>query len=592
MEKQHKGIIVITHSIHKRISKEEAFEALSKKDKELLPNIEFIDVSPVQVPIGEGDEIDWSEAVAIQRRIVDEQISPLLSKHPNYKLIYFGAAPIPLAINLGFLVGSWAKIEVRLFHHVHKNWNWTSLNSNITLINTGIPNDQIEGEGEIIFKVLTSYPIQDEDTYEIIEKPLKKISVSVESPGKDSLACQNDVDIFGNAFKDGIDAISNHLRNASRIHLFASVPVGMAFIMGTKISSTIHKNIQVYQYKETSNPRYFPALVVQGIPEPTIILNDEDERQVQETRISIRENLDNQIKPFIKNINKEKQDWFARIISKPKKKKYFLSAYWAKLPGIDSTILSSSEVDISNNNIPEEGFGFEREKSKWQFGDTFLHIINQRILDPGNRERGLRILLFHESLHYRGHKLTGSTVPDVGRFPKILEEVDYQADVWAIFHEFAFSKLYKNKEIEDYSHFFRNCIKTATEMMWAFDDRGIDLLEMQIRRMNRYLIWYWQYIRLTHEKCNSLNHIIEILADKPVIEIHGLSIISRGPRVFYQFDKSHSRNLELGVLWRNIIERRAGSGALQLSELISGFKRRDGNQIIEVLTSLFDQLSD
>jgi hypothetical protein len=47
------------------------------------------------------------------------------------------------------------------------------------------------------------------------------------------------------------------------------------------------------------------------------------------------------------------------------------------------------------------------------------------------------MFLLHEGVHLATHRLSRETSVQVGRLPKVLEAVDYEADVWAMLHEFA-----------------------------------------------------------------------------------------------------------------------------------------------------------
>lgn len=82
--------------------------------------------------------------------------------------------------------------------------------------------------------------------------------------------------------------------------------------------------------------------------------------------------------------------------------------------------------------------------------------------------------------------------------------------------------------------------------MWAFDDRG-KVEEIQIKRVSRYLIWYWQYV-LIERYGNTRDEIITILEEKPLIEINGLKTKELNNRFFYDLNKRNSRYLEIGTL--------------------------------------------
>jgi hypothetical protein len=80
------------------------------------------------------------------------------------------------------------------------------------------------------------------------------------------------------------------------------------------------------------------------------------------------------------------------------------------------------------------GFYYSSDKRTWVLGDALLIPIMRRIKDEEGRRRAARLFLLHEGMHaHQG--LTLGTSPEVGRFPKVLEEIDYQADVWAQLHD-------------------------------------------------------------------------------------------------------------------------------------------------------------
>jgi len=73
----------------------------------------------------------------------------------------------------------------------------------------------------------------------------------------------------------------------------------------------------------------------------------------------------------------------------------------------------------------------------WRFDDRFLWLSLSSFTDPRDPASG-KAAAADEGLHLKTHGLTGATAPKSGGFPKIVEELDYQADVWAFLHDFAF----------------------------------------------------------------------------------------------------------------------------------------------------------
>ncbi len=63
---------------------------------------------------------------------------------------------------------------------------------------------------------------------------------------------------------------------------------------------------------------------------------------------------------------------------------------------------------------------------------------------------------------------------------RVLEEADYIADVWAMIHEYSYSKMHYNQEAKIEKEFFKEMIEVASKTMWAFDDLDPNNEEMQI----------------------------------------------------------------------------------------------------------------
>src|SRR5262249_6227831 len=141
----------------------------------------------------------------------------------------------------------------------------------------------------------------------------------------------------------------------------------------------------------------------------------------------------------------------------------------------------------------EDGFRFDRTSRSWQLGDDLLAVLAGAFSVDGERLRAARMLLLHEGIHER-HRLTPATNVQIGLFPKIVEEVDYQADVWALLHEYRLAKSSAGQL--DARRFFLDQIRILTRTLWAFDAGAGPLYEIQVRRLNRYLIWYWQFLRI------------------------------------------------------------------------------------------------
>jgi hypothetical protein len=198
-----------------------------------------------------------------------------------------------------------------------------------------------------------------------------------------------------------------------------------------------------------------------------------------------------------------------------------------------------------------------------------------------------RMFLLHEGVHLATHRLSRETSVQVGRLPKVLEAVDYEADVWAMLHEFALARQ-DGGGVDDVRSFFMRIAGAAIEVFWAFDEGRQPLARMQVRRVNRYLLWYWQLVRL--EAASSRSEVFEVLAQRPIIELAGLRLLARGERVFQELAPDRAANLELGVLHAHALHRLPEGPAMPLSDLLEGFRTRNGARVLTALRAAYDQI--
>ncbi len=164
-----------------------------------------------------------------------------------------------------------------------------------------------------------------------------------------------------------------------------------------------------------------------------------------------------------------------------------------------------------------------------------------------------------------------------------------------MWYEYLYSRAYHPKAIDKDkpSKFFIQMVDNALKTMWAFDETGGDLAEMQVRRVNRYLIWYWQRLRLEDKRCKTLAEVANVLAQMPVLELKGLYTKVEGSRVFYQLDRiDRQANLipELGILWKNTIRRVGNMDFFNIPKLINAFKKRQHQDILKLLKAAYSSI--
>lgn len=593
-----KGFIILRHNILSNTTELQA-EAALEKDYAANCQLKFkhIEISLVAQKTTAHknfNHLNWNEEAAHQKEVFTKEIKPAIEKYPDYDIIYFGAAPVALALHLGSLLGTWSAVKIYLKNHKgDKEWYRHNPSGTIKeehqIFSKGIPKEENNSMEDVLIKIQTSYRIDREEVHHAIQNNIaKEIHIGLEELVLDLSDNKYAVEV-ADQFSYALKQLANNLKQIDTIHLVLGVPVGLAFLLGTHISANIHQRIQTYQYDASSEFKYTPVLLIGQATETPLHLSKEEHQVISQQKELFKNKEWQKMQAFIKTIQrgrKEKEAWYKIVLEK--RAKVFDYHLWNNLPQIGMTPLwKSAFVDIEK---VEGGFMFFTENSTWGLDHDLVYYISSNLgKDNGRTFRALRMLLFHEGMHYWSHHLHSYSAEGIGRFPKILEAADYQADVWAMLHEYAYSDLYHSDEIdsENPSAFFVKMIESALATMWAFDDRGVELTQIQIRRMNRYLIWYWQLLQIEDKRCDSLGKVLKILAQLPVIEIKGLIPKTEGYRIFNRLDRFVEKNLEFGVLWKNQIKRIGNMGYFDIPDLIKAFRDRNSKRILDLLRGAY-----
>jgi hypothetical protein len=529
---------------------------------------------------------DWHEAARIVADAYRGQVKPPLVARPDYSVAYFGSVPIPLAVQLGYLLSTWRVVHVFQHHHEKKEWAWPDAAAKapgLEVSADGVPRDGSPADGDLVIRVSTSHLVDPMFTREVVGRPLAEVDIKTSVIHEDALASPRDVDAVADKFKATLDELHRLYPNAGTVHLFAACPVGLALRLGMKVSPTIHPAVQTYEFNSKSNPKYYPAVLLQSESEPRVVFTDDERVAAGAERTLWAEELARVQELASKQPESEPAGWLGDVLP-PSARGAFTGA-WATLPRLRNLVdLRNSRIDPAITEAPD-GFYYSSDKRTWVLGDTLVIPIMRRIKDEEERRRAARLFLLHEGMHaHQG--LTLGTSTDVGRFPKVLEEIDYQADVWAQLHEGRITAERAPESIEDAPFFARLLMRIAVETMLSFDDGPMASTVMQIRRVSRYLIWSWQYLRT--ERFAPGDNVGKVLADKPLIELAGPEIRARDNRVWYLLEPRHTHAPEIAVYHRNRLHRFGAGPASPHVEVLEALRTRDGERLRSALRGVFD----
>lgn len=581
-----KGLIILLHNGFTKIAVDEVLSALPQVWYNLHREIKEINYSEL-LELQKLYDTGYEQYALEHRRYFANEILPILNAHPEYKVVYFGMAPIPLCMDFGHLFHNYRNIDIYQRHHVSKQW-YINLETEQQVENdiqiTGLPDQQQKGISDELVRLNISHNINPEDTYEILSNAAE-IDIQLSHVGEDAITSSKKMLEVGESIKKAFDELSNNRSGLETVHFFASIPCGVAFLAGTKISPNIHSYIQTYQYSRTKEPKYKKALLIKSQLRPERKIGEEEKKKADALREFCNEELTKNVKQYCQH-NKDMsigRKWYEGLV--PGMYNSIMNEkFWTEIPALYETSLREDSFDFDTEVVNE---GFYWRMNKWFVDDNFFISLNNRLSNKDDVLKAVRLFLFHEALHYKKHKLTDLTSVNIGSFPKVLETADYQADVYAIMNEYGYHLKMKG-EIQNPKQFFMDTIKVATETMWSFDDAGTNLEQIQIRRLNRYMIWYWIYARIESDG-NSIDDIISIFEEKPVIELNGLKTKEENNRFFFELEKRKDQPLELAVFHNNQLIRDGSASNMLIEGLVTGIKEMKGDSVLNVMRSFLSR---
>ncbi|RTL59987.1 MAG: SAVED domain-containing protein [Sphingobacteriales bacterium] len=587
-----KTVVIAHYGIDRKITSDECVEALGIKES---PEIEFVDFEAGHAKLSELYDLPFENIALAQQRKFAEILKPVLDSNPDAHVAYFGLTPIPVAFHLGYLVGNTHTYTIYQLHHKQNKWLAETAmpydGYKFEIIQPSLPKEIQKGKGDVTVRIGTSFNIDPQATYEVIVNPANEFDISLITPHVDSLFSQANIQAVAESFQEVLNTYANKLTDREQIHLFIAGSSGLPFALGTRINPTIYPYVQTYQFSRDHTPKYREAILISREINDRTPLTEEDKEQAHKLREAWETQLQNKIKPFIKLITGRKWNDWVHSICESDEEYNSLSLYlkkpWSDVINIGLTTLKDDKIDLNQNNI-EDGFEYIEKTNSWLLDDGFLSCVKKRLEKNKNTDimQAGRLFLFHEALHYSsdGHKLTREVANGIGQFPKVIEEADYQADVWALLTEYKYCCVYETDKLKNgLKEFFCNAIETAAETMWSFMDTGIELSAVQIRGMNRFLNWYWQWILIENIKGKgTLADIVQILLDKPIIEFAGVPLDLRGYRTYFKLNIRQQSRMQISAFIRNRVYRFAPN---EIQNIVDGFRQLNGEKIKIALKS-------
>ena len=266
-----RGCILISQPYLFGASHEDMLKALPAEWRQLPhPLVELSMSSLIDKALASND---WSAAKRELTARYNADIAPLIEAHPDYRVVYFGSAPIALAMQLGYLLGTGHAIEPIPHHHQLRTWGWhvDSAAAPAAVAPTAFPEAKDRSPGVAAIRVSTSHRVDARATRaSMLERPLVEVEIALTEPSEDAFSSLAEVTDVAKAFRKALDVISDDFTGIERVHLFASVQPSVALLLGAQISQAMHPPVQTYQYQRDAapGPTHKPAILIGGRTRP------------------------------------------------------------------------------------------------------------------------------------------------------------------------------------------------------------------------------------------------------------------------------------------------------------------------------------
>ena len=229
------------------------------------------------LPLGNRTDVDWAALQREQAAQVTRSLLPL--RNLGHGVAYFGRALLPLAMDLGFRVERWVPSRAFLYHREGLDWRWPGRDPGAPPLQVHVdyhhfPEQPSPAKGDVIVRVGVTHRIAPEDTRPCIPNLIAEVDIHLgEACGDHALQAQEDLERVVDAFGAALHRVHQRFPQASRIHVFAAAPAGLAFRMGCIVNRTVHPPIQTYQFVRNAEIKYQRALIVGDEVRPDMLLN-------------------------------------------------------------------------------------------------------------------------------------------------------------------------------------------------------------------------------------------------------------------------------------------------------------------------------
>lgn len=592
------ALVLVLQSSHIRsVSEAEALSALSDELRGLPRQTVHVDMRPYRADV-DGGYWDASESYIVQQA---QDILRAAEGTSDPAIAFFGLAEVPHLLALGAYVGDERRVSV---HDLYgDDWSWKEDQQTIHLREPlGIPAEPVSVSSEVVVRVEVTYPVTDDDVNAVVAADrYADIVLGAEAPARGIVRSPQDVEAIRQQVRDALGAMRTHYPRLKRIHLVCAAPASVCFAIGQELQIRNGVPVVTYRHRSGGSGHALREAIVLTPGEAVAAsrpLTDEDRALAARVRTQTWPTALDQVVRYslgLKRDNRGADDvqWYAPLQFADEAA---AAAPFPVLPPLWGVVNEGSTVNPDPLPGLDPPYALPKTSWAWQLTDALLLAQHRSatdaagVLDERLFERLVRLFLFHESLHEH-HVLTKYTALGVGRFPNVLERLDYMADLYAALHELDYTA--RNLETLRTPDALHGALKTVLSDVlhshWAFVDADEHAPRWQVRHVRRFLNWYWRWVQVN--RAPSLDVALQVLAAPPAIEIAGLEQQVDGRRVYVRLDRlDPTTEFSLGLVLENAhFLELPNSANVNLRELMDAFIRRDHEEIKSFFQTVFEK---
>ncbi|EMO70020.1 hypothetical protein LEP1GSC130_2780 [Leptospira santarosai str. 200403458] len=452
------------------------------------------------------------------------QIKEKIKGRRETELHYFGLTSIPSAFYLGSQFASnLHQIKIYNRNHKTKEWGVQNLDSSPQFKVEGLPIEKFPISGDVVLIIETSYEINRKEIEKLFPNALRTISISLTQMDPDGLSSINSNELLSQYFLKALNSINEFIPKCETIHLFASIPCGASFLLGSKWSPTVHCKIQTYHYTKNNKCPFQPAICFEEL-EQRIEKNDDEAKLISELKNQFAIDCEDRLFPFLESIGQREWNILRDVeleVALPIRNKFT-----KKISDIKPSHIAAYEYNIQNVDTEF----YNESKRQWQIPENLiLGLI--RLKHPTNEIlRGMRLFLFHELFHI-SQQMPVALSDGISQFPEIIAAVDRDADLFALIAEYEYSSIHFASNVKSYRTFLTSLMEISINSIWSFLSAS-SYNRIERRRFER-IISAFALLNLITKSSENITEYLRLFITSAIVNIKGPYQSLRNNRVVF-----------------------------------------------------------